>query len=85
MPPVGKVIRLLWLFSKFVYYAAFIASGNYGVSLVHRQNRVHGPGGDEKFPNSPLVNWEFFKRLDLHQFTICDVIREDGDQRHALL
>ena len=47
-------------------YAAFIASGNYGVSLVHRQNRVHGPGGDGKFPNSPLVNWEFFKRLDLH-------------------
>ena len=46
--------------------AAFIASGNYGVSLVHRQNRVHGPGGDGKFPNSPLVNWDFFKRLDLH-------------------
>ena len=49
-----------------LYNAALIASGNYGVSLVHRQNRVHGPGGDGKFPNSTLVNWEFFKRLDLH-------------------
>ena len=42
------------------YVFTTYASGNYGVSLVHRQNRVHGPGGDGKFPNSPLVNWEFF-------------------------